>query len=370
MQPAVASRVPKPLSGSTFPLPVASSAQSPVCLVAVGGLLGVVLGCAAHRAAPPSSGANAGSQESSGALAGCAHLPDADDAWPVKRQMQRASCADGDAAGCHQLGWWLATGGEEVPNKSEHAAFEFLRCGCEGLGESISCNGLGSLYEYGSGVAQDPVRAHALYTRACDAGLAEACGNMATQYLQGNGVQKDATKAASLYQYTCEREVWSSCAGLGDLFTNGVGVAKDVRRAAELSDVSCQHDVAEGCNNLGVAFLRGSGRPKDPTKAASLFVASCEGHAQGGCYNLGMLRVRGEGVAKDARAAAEVFRSGCHMASPVGRVDCCASLALLSVLGVVRDVSEADKLKWLRQGCDEHVGTSCEVLERLGAESR
>jgi TPR repeat protein len=142
-------------------------------------------------------------------------------------------------------------------------------------------------------------------------------------------------------------------------------VARDEKRSVDLASVSCLNSVAEGCNLLGLAYLQGVGRPRD-TERAVHFGAACDGHAPWGCYYLGMLRLLGDGVAKDARGAAEDFRRGCAMASPIGRVQCCASLGMMFFAGVVDDVSESDARKWLRQGCDEKVEQYCAALEHLG----
>ena len=58
---------------------------------------------------------------------------------------------------------------------------------------------LSSMYETGTGVAQDGAKALELLKKAADAGVAYAQCKLGDQYFTGNGVSKDLTKAALLY---------------------------------------------------------------------------------------------------------------------------------------------------------------------------
>jgi TPR repeat protein len=73
------------------------------------------------------------------------------------------------------------------------------------------CHNLGVLYEQGSGVVQDVVKAAALYQEACDGGELQGCSDLGDFYAQGAGVDQDAARAAALYRKACAGGLKQAC---------------------------------------------------------------------------------------------------------------------------------------------------------------
>ena len=80
--------------------------------------------------------------------------------------------------------------GKAAVERGDHAtALEVWRQ-CAGHGDAECQNGLGTLYDQGSGVAQDYAESIRWYRRAAEQGLAMAQANMGGMYHQGRGVHK------------------------------------------------------------------------------------------------------------------------------------------------------------------------------------
>ena len=130
-------------------------------------------------------------------------------------------------------------------------------------GYAAAMNGIGSMYEYGEGVARDERQAAAWYRRAADKGYATAMYNLGVMYARGKGVARDDAQAIQWY-----------------------------RRAADKGD-------ADAMNNLGVIYETGQGVTESPGGALKWYRQGADkGHA-GAMANLGRLYEKGYGVAKD-----------------------------------------------------------------------
>lgn len=112
----------------------------------------------------------------------------------------------------------------------------------------ISCNILGSLYEFGKGVRQDFNKAMQYYKKSCDLGNGEGCYIMAMLYYGGSGVQKDLKRAIKLWTKSCELENASGCGMLGALYVYGEGVKQNLSKAKELYGKSCDLGLQTDCD--------------------------------------------------------------------------------------------------------------------------
>jgi len=90
-----------------------------------------------------------------------------------------------------------------------HAFTEYEQA-CTG-GNASGCDGLGVLYEYGQGVAQDFGRASQLFKQACDDGEMNGCDLLGDLYKSGHGVPQDRNRALELYDLACKGGVNQGC---------------------------------------------------------------------------------------------------------------------------------------------------------------
>jgi TPR repeat protein len=105
-------------------------------------------------------------------------------------------------------------------------------------GDAKAQNGLGVLYEYGRGVAQDYREAARWYRLAAAQGHAKAQSN------------------------------------LGGLYISGRGMAQDYREAAKWYRLAAAQGIADAQNNLGFMYRLGLGLPSSPVGAYALFSLS------------------------------------------------------------------------------------------------
>lgn len=115
------------------------------------------------------------------------HTPSA----PDKAAKHEAQCNAGDAAACHAAA--LDNYYSRTPER-DATALERFRKGCD-LGYAPACNGVGTMYLTGRGVAKDPVEAVRWFRLACADGAVTGCVHLADALEAGRGVGKDAFAA-------------------------------------------------------------------------------------------------------------------------------------------------------------------------------
>ena len=93
---------------------------------------------------------------------------------------------------------------------------------------------LGTLYQFGHGVAQDYAKAREWYERGADAGDANSMSNLGALYLNGYGVPPDYVKAREWFEKAAENGVSMAMFNLGVIYANGYGVAKGLGRSARV----------------------------------------------------------------------------------------------------------------------------------------
>jgi len=125
----------------------------------------------------------------------------------VSGLFERA-CQLNDLLGCINRGMAFAmgTGGSD---KKPYLASSFYLQACQG-GEPTGCSLLGSVYDQGVGVEEDPVQANAYFLMACEGGDFSGCGLYGWNWTQGRGIEKNNTKGMRLLQVACDNgDAWS-----------------------------------------------------------------------------------------------------------------------------------------------------------------
>ncbi len=92
---------------------------------------------------------------------------------------------------------------------------------------------LGSMYDYGQGVVEDPARAVRWYRVAAEQGNGIAQFNLGMMYADGRGVSQDFGQAAFWYSKAADQNINDAQHNLGLLYAEGQGMATDTERAIE-----------------------------------------------------------------------------------------------------------------------------------------
>lgn len=94
----------------------------------------------------------------------------------------------------------------------------------------------------------DEASAAAWDARACEVSP-EECAVAAEAYADGSRRAKSPKKSAALFTTACERGLASACESLANAIEGGIGLRRDPRRAAQLHARACELDPrSPGCN--------------------------------------------------------------------------------------------------------------------------
>lgn len=221
-----------------------------------------------------------------------------------------ASCQEGDAAACNELGYRVQQG--QYVLADWRRASDLFTQACD-EGEAEGCVRLARLHLHARaqsrGVSHDSMIAETLLEQGCDGGELSGCTDLAELYLEGRG--SGDTGAAGLYLRACDGGEMLGCTRLGLLHEEGRGVESDPVRATDLHDRACNGGSPLGCTHLGQSYETGLGVDLDAPRAAGLYEGACEDEMLG-CFRLAALYVDGNGVSQDPEQAIELFIKACY----------------------------------------------------------
>ncbi len=322
-------------------------------MVEVAVLLLMTLGAGCQRTKPPTAAATPDGQQAQCLDATtleatyeqfCAREKGSDAS--ERRRYEKACDDEGDADACAYVGHAFATGCSDVSTSQVQAlkyyqracrgesgegcaflavsylrarderslarAAEYFRRSCS-LGYMGGCLGLGQMYEFGAGVAQDKARAYSIYKSACNAGEPASCNNVGNFHKSGTGRPVDHARATRAFVRACDCDYLPGCNNLALNYSNGWGVEQDISEAAQIWARICDAGHAKACSNLGTLSDGEDGRQVDRDRAVQLYTHACEEGAGVGCHNLGMSYLKGEGVSKDVSRSVPLFEKGCAL---------------------------------------------------------
>lgn len=179
-----------------------------------------------------------------------------------------ARCDRGDVASCEGL---VALYGGDEPRRAFAAASK----ACD-LGALYHCARVAGQLRQGTGVAKDLGRAHDLVLKACAKGNGKSCTDAGLDHQKGNGVAKDEAKAAELYQRGCENGDGGGCELLGASLWSGIGVPKDHRRGLDFYIAGCEIGSATACAAIGRAFEEEPAATRSRGRALAALHVACE----------------------------------------------------------------------------------------------
>jgi localization factor PodJL len=133
------------------------------------------------------------------------------------------------------------------PNQSEAA--KWLTKAAD-AGEPVAQYRLGGLYERGTGVAADPVKAVRLYLAAANQGSRKAMHNLAVAYAEGIGVKKDYAEASRWFLKAANLGLKDSQFNLAVLYERGLGVPQNLVDAYKWYAIAAAQDDGESKNRM------------------------------------------------------------------------------------------------------------------------
>ncbi len=148
---------------------------------------------------------------------------------------------------------------------------------------AIAQYNLGSLYEFGLGIAQDYKKAFEWYQKAADQNIAYAQTALGILYFNAYGTSQNYQKSFEWYQKAANQNDAFAQTQLGYMYQNGYGVTQDLKKALEWYQKSADGGEALGNLNVGAFYHNGQVVAKNEAKALAQWrIASNLGLVEGG----------------------------------------------------------------------------------------
>lgn len=148
-------------------------------------------------------------------------------------------------------------------------------------GDAESTNHLATLYDDGRGVAQDLVRAAALYRQAAERGNRHAQWRLGVMLDMSEGVGENPAEAVEWFRKAVAQGDRTAMSSLAVMYATGRGVAQDYTEAMRLYKLAAKHGEPHGFFGVAIMHLRGEGVQADPVESlAWMWVASMLGDKQ------------------------------------------------------------------------------------------
>ena len=173
---------------------------------------------------------------------------DSGDEQTAAKIWQKA-CEAGEARGCARLGFLYHSGKGVKQDDTKASKFYEKACNAD---ELSGCDSLASLHQNSGEHAE----AAAIFERACEKGFGLSCYNLAQIYEAGSGVAADEIKALDLYVKACERGYAVVCYYLGGMYADGWAsesdeAAENAKNALKFYSLACEGKIYEACEALG-----------------------------------------------------------------------------------------------------------------------
>jgi TPR repeat protein len=152
-------------------------------------------------------------------------------------------------------------------NKGEHVLAYKLLIPLAERGELKAQNIIGYMYQRGTGVARDDLKAAKWWRLAAEQGFADAQNNIGTILAEGRGVPQNDIEAAKWYRRAAEQGYSVAQSNLGAIYGQGLGVKQDWTESAKWYRLAAEQGDPLGQSNLGVAYANAQGVLRDFVQA-------------------------------------------------------------------------------------------------------
>lgn len=194
----------------------------------------------------------------------------------------KMSSKQNDPIGTYNLAAFYLLGLGDI-KKDKNKAIELFSQALDGT-RKLATNGdwraqsnLGSLYEKGYGVPQDPNKAVGWFSKAAEQGYAHAQCNLAWYYEEGSGgVPQDSNKAVEWYSKAAEQGDATGQLCLGNMYHLGLGIPQNQSKGLALLHKSAEQGNLTAMNNIGGAYFTGNGVQQNVSKAIEWWFKAAE----------------------------------------------------------------------------------------------
>jgi len=146
--------------------------------------------------------------------------------------------------------------------------------------------------------------------------LAMARYRIGFHLLMGRGVKADVLQGVALYTRAAEAGLADAQYGLALLYDEGRIVPQDNRKALVWYDKAAHQGHVRAQTNVGSMYQLGRGVPPSPALAADWYLRAARNGSHTAQWNLGILYLGGHGLEPDARLALFWLRAGALNGEP------------------------------------------------------
>ncbi|QJR10086.1 hypothetical protein DSM104443_01137 [Usitatibacter rugosus] len=219
-------------------------------------------------------------------------------------------------------------------------------------------NGLGLMYQLGSGVAKDEAEALKWYRRAAAQDDPQAEFNLGLAYEKGHGVAKDEGEAVAWYRKAAQRGHGEAQNSLAVMYTSGRGVAQDGGEGLKWYRLAAEQGNPRAQYNLGGRYAAAN----DHVEALKWYRKAAAQDYADAFNNLGAMYVAGKGVAQDSAEARRLFLAGAALGSPGAQFNL-ANMYADGSYGSPKDMTQA--IKWWQKAAAQGFRPAQEELRQL-----
>lgn len=197
-------------------------------------------------------------------------------------------------------------------------------------------------------------------TRAADGGDPNAQFELGTLYQVGKGVAEDPGEALLWYQKAARRGHVRAQCRLATMYELGLGIEEDLPEAFKWYRMAAEQGYAEAQYELAGMYNTGRGVDEDEAKAAEWFLKAAEQGYAAAQFKLGIAYEMGQGVEEDAVEANRWYRQ----AAEQGDADAQWALGINHRFGIGMEEDKAEALKWYRLAAEQdHVQAQCDLAK-------
>lgn len=250
-------------------------------------------------------------------------------------------------------------------------------------GLAMAQTNLGSMYEYGTGVAKDFKQAFKWYQLSANQGNGYGEQSLGMMYFSGKGAKQDYTQAVKWFRKAADQGLINGQVSIAYMYDSGQGVAKDIsqalywyRMAAAQGNKDAEKRIKE------IALINQKSLSNEPTdakelnalatnyvekkkykEAVALYQKSAD---QGNAYGqskLGTLYAKGQGVKKNYKEALKLYK----LSADQDFAEAQNNLGVMYFNGIGVSKNKKEAIKWFKLAAAQGDIKSIKVLKEITA---
>ncbi|OSM02484.1 putative serine/threonine protein kinase [Magnetofaba australis IT-1] len=218
-------------------------------------------------------------------------------------------------------------------------------------GDITSMYDLGMRYAEGRGARVNQSKAVDWFTRAAEAGHAQAQSKLGAAYQNGTGAPQDSNLAIQWYMKAAEQGQPEAQYQYALALATGAGIEQDQNKSLDWMEKAAENGVPQAQLALAQAYHKGQGRPQDMRNAFQWYLRAAEQNVADAMYAIAEFYEKGLGTEPDMNKAEHFLRQSAEL----GSLDAQIRLAhiLIEANGLNEGERRREAVKWFRSAASQ-----------------